>query len=1061
MSSRSGCDTQRSVHAATPDRVAGKARDAARGDCVPRETGLVRRRLAASSVIIRRVLSRPVRSSALIALLCVLCVTAVMQVAHAQQQRITGDRLSGFVLPIEPLQGDVTIDALRAWSWDVDDTQRLYLEGDVRISIVNQTFTADAATAWINRIPSEGGVINQIAVYFSEVRNPALQPGKGVAGRDLLVTGSARGEVSLNVALLMPEHQLNGLIHRGEQRLAQHLARLMTQPLPPLETRPQVEAPPSPQRDQFIPVPGQEYVPAPHPDEAAAQRAGEAGPWLAAPQGVVRFAAAEIDIVTGEQPHGENVITLIGPITVEHLAPPQSEAGAVTRLTLTADRGVLFTDPVPIEELAAGRAGADIVRGIYLEGNVIARAGTTAFSADDYVVRSPKIYYDFRNDRAVMVDAVLRTYSRELDRLIYARASELRQVAQNQWTGKRVRVTTSEFHTPHVAIGAQRMTITRREPPPGEPTALSDIHLDARNITLRAYEFPFFYWPRYSNTLGGFPLRGASIGTRDNDGVRILTSWDLYALLGTEAPEGIDAILKVDGFTKRGFGLGTEVAYELPVGTGLLDLYGIHDDGIDRTAAGEDVDADRTLRGLALWEHHVRFQSDWLFQSQLSWMSDETFISAWRREDYETRREYETSIYLKHQRNNVALTLLGQYELNDFVSNAYLLTSRGYQVDRMPEMTYRRYADSFFDGHLSWSSEARLGRTRLVMHDRTPMETGVPPEVFGMGVLPGDNVRAFFRMMGLPGHHVLRADTRHELAAPFNMGALRVTPFGVGRLTAYDDDFDTFSSDAESVRYFGALGMTVSTEIQRINNAVESRMFDLHRVRHIVEPSATIWWSHSNASRGDYPIYDEDVEAIGAGGALRLGVRNTWQTQRGGPGEWRSVDFLTVDFGAILTSDDTERLYPTPQFFDFRPEYSQFGDHLTGSLIWLPSDTLAITSSGIWDLDESEFVRSSVGMELRHSPVLVTFVEYRRINYPDAMVEDAGIELLDVGWSYQMTPKYRVMISPQWDFHEDEFRSLNLRIARAFPDFELIVLFRYDAITDEASLGATVGLVRF
>ena len=41
-------------------------------------------------------------------------------------------------------------------------------------------------------------------------------------------------------------------------------------------------------------------------------------------------------------------------------------------------------------------------------------------------------------------------------------AEEIRQIATTQWKAKDVRVTTSEFFTGHLALGAQQMTLTRR-----------------------------------------------------------------------------------------------------------------------------------------------------------------------------------------------------------------------------------------------------------------------------------------------------------------------------------------------------------------------------------------------------------------------------------------------------------------------------------------------------------------------------------------------------------------------------------------------------------------------
>ena len=79
---------------------------------------------------------------------------------------ISGDRLSGMVLPIEPIAEEASFSALRVWNWSVNDTKRLVLQGDVKINIGQYAFEAERAVVWINRMNSAQGLISQIAVYF-------------------------------------------------------------------------------------------------------------------------------------------------------------------------------------------------------------------------------------------------------------------------------------------------------------------------------------------------------------------------------------------------------------------------------------------------------------------------------------------------------------------------------------------------------------------------------------------------------------------------------------------------------------------------------------------------------------------------------------------------------------------------------------------------------------------------------------------------------------------------------------------------------------------------------
>ena len=223
--------------------------------------------------------------------------------AYAQRTiPITGDRLSGFVLPIEPLSADIDLGALRAFGWDVDDTKRLVLEGQVTVKIGTQTFSGKAAVVWLNRIPSAEGLINQLAIYFDELEDPSKASGLEVSGREVLLTASTRGAVHLNVALLhhrRPTGKPAALARRGEARLARYLRGLLADP-PPLQRQPQLDAivpePPAP------PEPGAPVRPPPEPPlpgKVALPPAETPTPPLFAPRGTLHFTARETTVMTG------------------------------------------------------------------------------------------------------------------------------------------------------------------------------------------------------------------------------------------------------------------------------------------------------------------------------------------------------------------------------------------------------------------------------------------------------------------------------------------------------------------------------------------------------------------------------------------------------------------------------------------------------------------------------------------------------------------------------------------------------------------------------------------
>jgi len=979
---------------------------------------------------------------ALIALAMVACAGVASGMAPDEAGsgtiRITGDRLSGFVLPVQPLQGDIVLQSLSAHAWTVDDTKRLTLSGDVRIGIAGYEFTAEHAAIWLNRIPSADGVISQIAVYANKLSDPTRRAGSGVSGEQPLITASVRGEVKLRVTRMVQGRPSGSvLLTNGEARVAEYLRGLLARDVS-LRRSPLLEQPA--EKSMPTPVPGgpvdrtEIFL----PETVDLPGVESPLPPLIVPNGQLRFQAGKSELITGET---ENVAVISGGVNVEYIAGTTEER--YSRLTISAEKAVVFSDPGSVEEMMRGSLEASSVRGVYLEGNVVATV-----NGEEYVVRTPRAFYDFRTGQAVMVDAILRTYNRQDNRLVYMRAKELRQVAANQWEGDRVTVSTSEFFRPTIALGASSVTVTQQD----EGSRGDVTHITSRHNTLNVVGMPIAYWPKFSGTTEDIALRSIRFNSQSSDGLGIETEWDLYTLLGIERPPGTDLVLRADGYTKRGGGAGVEFSYELDDMYGVVDLYGMFDSGEDRTSTGQRVEQDDEFRGVALAEHTMRLSPSWWLQAQGAWISDPSYITTWREEDFADRREYETSLYLKYQDGNHALTALAKTSLNDFISNSYLLASQQFVVEKMPEVGYHRYGDSLFGDRVTYSSRSSVSRMRMLFEESTPAELGVPGSAFGLGPMVPVNTPLY--VSGLRENAVLRLDSRHELQMPMNVGALRVVPFVVGRFTAYDPEFDEFSDDTDSFRVFGSAGVRISTTIQNVNNRAQSRLFDVHRIRHIIEPAVTAWTSYTSVEESDIPVYDLDVEGVGSTEAVEFSLRNTWQTQRGGPGMWRSVDFLVFEPALVLTGTDDRTKSPVPQFFEYWPEYSQFGNHAKGSASWLISDSLTLGGTVIYDLDTELFARSSVGLEMRHSPDLTTYIEYRALDWSDT-------ELLEAGVNYRMTRQYRFIFIPQWDFRAEEFRALTLRVIRSFPDFDLLFSMSHDSIRDETSFGASIQLAEF
>lgn len=960
--------------------------------------------------------------------------------------------------------------------------------GDVRLTIGRRTFAGREAL--VELWPREDGGLD-LRAALSGARSVGSEGGRVNADRPLQVTavvGSAvdlaaasfrRGEPSPAEWSLLAEtfsaDRLESTPPRrgqgpaqtpssGEERLAQARAAEVA------AERASLFAPP----DDRAPLASGRLA-----DDAAAEAREEADrppvdPGVLPASGVVSFDAPRI---TAEPAAGGGTaLTMQGGVRLQHEdLSTRSSRGRV--VTLAAERAVVFlaADEPAGTQPAGDALDASGVAGVYLEGAVQVSDG-------DLAVRGSRVYYDVAGNRAVLLDAVLYRVDPGQDTPLYVRAEVLRQTAQRSFSAEEATLTTTSFAEPAIAIGVDRLDVRGYETRRGR----EGFAVDARGLTLEAGGVPVFWLPRVAGRGTAIPLRSVSAGFNENDGVQVRTLWDGFGLLGIDAPENVDAGLTLGVRGDRGFEAGLDLRWQSDDdrGRGFLRTYVLpNDNGEDNLPSRPDPQQDGEFRGHLAVGHRQKLANATELTLEAQTSSDPTFYEAFFRDLAYAAPADEAAAFLQTREGDTSASLLVSTRIDDFVGQLVPLVTRGHTVDRLPEASLRHVGRSLSGqgrtgGRVLWFQETTASVLRANFGDDTPGDRSflgtLGPAVFGVDEDQSFEDAAAER--GFPTDAVTRFDSRQELQAPVPLGPVTAVPFVVGRVTAYDTDFDEFNQSAageagesDSVRAWGQAGLRLSARGQRTLSNGRLDLLDLDGLRHVIEPHLTGAYAWTSLEAERLPVFDPLVEDLAEGGQLAIGVRNTLQTRRGprhsrtlDTPTWnagRTVDWLVVDttvvlqeeerrgapgLAALLARDDSAALIG--RFDDQRPETARGGNFLQADARWLVTDSLGLAGELIQSLDDGTVPLWRLGAQLQQTPRFSLRAGYTRLQPLDS-------ELLEYGFQYRFTEKYSLAVEHTLDLGGSARRFIDVDVERRLPQFSLRASARFDELRDDTSFG--------
>jgi hypothetical protein len=932
----------------------------------------------------------------------------------------------------------LTISAPSSVTWSQPPADVLFLDGPVRIDIDHARLTADQAVIWLT--PQPGGADKGLSVRIALMGSARLEQDLAVrSGDEMLVTASILGSVRVSA----DQQRQEDLSHTPAYERA-------------LLLRDQAAAQ-TPQQAGGIVLPPLPQTPSTRPAVAPApvQIRGDISTFRA-PDGTLAVLFENNVLLAQQRPGGEY-------------------------LQLQADRGIAFTTLRMGDDgeggLAIGRVTSieQAMTAVYLEGDVrIAfspappRPRSSIATSLEQRLSADRVFYDFTTDQAVLTQAVFRATDPTRQLPLTMRAQVIRQLARTpqtqEFSAENARLTTSSFAVPTYAVAADKVYL-RQEDAEG-PRDPQRYVFTARDSTFQTFGLPVLWLPVASGsfTERGLPLRHFDIGSSSGYGFGVRTEWGLFESLGRVPPEHLDTSVSLDYFADRGAGLGMDAAYDGGLVTsttrqpwnftGDLTAYIVPDDqGVDNL--GRDrakIDPGDEIRGRALWQHQHFFPDHWQLQLQAAWVSDATFMEEWFEREFNTEGPQETSIYFRRAEGPEAITFLTSVQPNEMVTTADMLQEQ-FEVERLPVIGYDRIGDSLGRDTLTVFGNATLAGLRFRQSVASLADQGFGaasggPGLPSVGVVPFTD--PFLAPMAIDDELVYRADVREQVDYPTQLGPIHAVPYLMGRATAWSDSPEGTGQQ----RLMGGAGLRVGTAFWRVYDDTESRMLDLHRIRHVVEPELHLFTSAATLDRGEAFIYDESVDGITDLSSASVGLRQRWQTKRGGPGRLRSVDFLSLNlfFNSFSNEPPADQMQPVGfrgLYFASLPEASVPRDSFNADAQWRISDSTVVLADAQQNLEESVLATAAIGLAVQRGDHVSYFIGTRYINELDTMLASIALQ-------YELTRKYSVTLGQSYDFDEDGTVYTSGGIRRRFDRLTAVLTAYHDQREDESGVRFTI-----
>lgn len=681
-----------------------------------------------------------------------------------------------------------------------------------------------------------------------------------------------------------------------------------------------------------------------------------------------------------------------------------------------------------------GRQALRLFRALYMEGNVVVRHGGIE------VVRCSRLYLSTVDDRAVFHDVTMRLVAPGKaggTRVVLLRGPKL--VRQGKRTsGRHVSITSCAAGKPHFEVISGQLEIIERA---------DDFEVRTQDNTLAFSGLKTLPLPDvsfFTSDQNQLPVQGFSMSYDETE--KFIAQLDLGGSMNAAGGAVHEFLTGRDATEFRGdwhLGLGYNHARGAPVEAGLTYKadglyrgevlgYYLHDNGEDRrqiqtTLSGAPIDEED--RALVRTENRVYLGSKTYLDLSLFDASDPAVYSEFFRREYMRDEIPETSAWLRHDDDNLLVTVEGRWNLAGFSYGDDRALAPTFN-ERLPVATLDWYSHKITDlpgdGELLLTTSTNVGQQRNNFDDT-------------IAVTPSD--RTF------------RVDQEVELAAPYYFGVFALRPYATAGFT----HFDRTVNGTRRERFRFAAGGILSTRLARTFHTRDARNREV-RIQHVITP--TIEVSHQYKVDGEpNEFFQHDrIDAFDERASIRFGLINRLRHVRNYEEDELEALRQKQDYKGethtevrqVLWADVGQSLFPISgrDNMGHRLGLLDYEVILRPLPEWIPVPNLSLLVEGEHDWNESESRTFSAAMG---------FGKVLGVNWAvDYSTDSTTSGAIGYGAHTDLFGRWLVAGRGQYDLEQEENLNYLFTLRRRDHDWTIAAELEFDSVTDDISFHITV-----